>query len=110
MFSERCRRCKGKTPKVGALGDAQTLVGIFQIPTDNHIHSLLDAIEPVAVYPLFDFVFDGFQGAGVIDAFRSTDNRLLLALDGTIFHHKSYRVPAVRVKPITTAKSAIRTR
>jgi hypothetical protein len=62
--------------------NAQTLFGVFQIPTDNHIRSLLDAVEPVAVYPLFDFVVDGFQGAGVIDAFRSTDNRLLLALDG----------------------------
>ena len=63
--------------------NAQTLFGVFQIPTDNHIRSLLDAVEPVAVYPLFDFVVDGFQGAGEIDAFRSTDNRLLLALDGT---------------------------
>jgi len=63
--------------------NAQTLFGVFHIPTDNHIRSLLDAVEPMAVYPLFDFVFDGFQGAGVIDTFRSTDNRLLLALDGT---------------------------
>ena len=63
--------------------NAQTLFGVFQIPTDNHIRSLLDAVEPAAVYPLFDFVFNGFQHAGVIDSFRSTDNRLLLALDGT---------------------------
>jgi len=63
--------------------NAQTLFGAFQIPTDNHIRSLLDAVEPATVYPLFDFVFDGFQRAGVIDAFRTTDNRLLLALDGT---------------------------
>ena len=53
------------------------------IPTDNQIRTLLDAVEPTSVYPLFDFVFDGFQRAGEIDAFRSTDNRLLLALDGT---------------------------
>ena len=52
------------------------------IPTDNHIRSLLDAVEPVAVYPLFDFVFDGFQRSGEIDSFRTADNRLLLALDG----------------------------
>jgi len=63
--------------------NAQTLFGVFKIPTDNHIRSLLDAVEPATVYPLFDFVFDGLQRAGVIDAFRSTDNRLLLALDGT---------------------------
>ncbi|WP_262965118.1 ISNCY family transposase [Methylobacter psychrophilus] len=63
--------------------NAQTLFGVFKIPTDNHIRSLLDAVEPATVYPLFDFVFDGLQRAGVIDTFRSTDNRLLLALDGT---------------------------
>jgi hypothetical protein len=63
--------------------NAQTLFGVFQIPTDNHIRTLLDAVEPTAVYPLFDFVFDGFQHAGVIDSFRTADNRLLLALDGT---------------------------
>jgi hypothetical protein len=63
--------------------NAQTLFGVFQIPTDNHIRTLLDAVEPAAVYPLFDFVFDGFQHSGVIDSFRTADNRLLLALDGT---------------------------
>src|SRR5450631_352651 len=63
--------------------NAQTLFNVFQIPTDNHIRSLLDPVEPALVYPLFDFVFEGFQRAGVIDSFRATDNRLLLALDGT---------------------------
>ena len=63
--------------------NAQTLFGVFDIPTDNHIRTLLDAVEPAAVYPLFDFVIDGFQRAGVIDAFRTTDHRLLLAFDGT---------------------------
>ena len=63
--------------------NAQTLFNVFQIPTDNHIRSLLDPVEPALVYPLFDFVFDGFQRAGVVDSFRATDNRLLLALDGT---------------------------
>ena len=63
--------------------NAQTLFGVFQIPTDNHIRSLLDAVEPVSVYPLFDFIFDGFNRAGVIDSFRTKDRQLLLALDGT---------------------------
>jgi len=62
--------------------NAQTLFGVFQIPTDNHIRTLLDAVKPEAVYPLFDFIVDGFQHAGVIDAFRTADHRLLLALDG----------------------------
>jgi hypothetical protein len=63
--------------------NAHSLFGVFKIPTDNHIRSLLDSVEPASVYPLFDFVFDGFQRAGVINSFRMPDNRLLLALDGT---------------------------
>jgi hypothetical protein len=63
--------------------NAQTLFDVFQIPTDNHIRSLLDPVEPASVYPMFDFLFDGFQRAGVVDSFRTTDHRLLLALDGT---------------------------
>ena len=48
--------------------NAHSLFGVFKIPTDNHIRSLLDSVEPTSVYPLFDFVFDGFQRAGVIDS------------------------------------------
>ena len=63
--------------------NAQTLFGVFQIPTDNHLRTLLDGVKPAAVYPLFDVVFDGLQRSGVIDSFRTADPRLLLALDGT---------------------------
>jgi hypothetical protein len=63
--------------------NVQTLFGAFQIPTDNHIRSLLDAVEPAAVYPMFDFIVDGLQRSGVVDAMRTADKRLLLALDGT---------------------------
>lgn len=69
--------------------NAHTLFGVFQIPTDNHIRSLLDAVEPASVYPLFDFIVDGFQRAGIVDSFRSTDHRLLLALDGTQYFSSS---------------------
>ena len=66
--------------------NAQTLFGVFQIPTDNHIRSLLDGVEPTAVYPMFDFIVDGFHRSGVIDSFRGADQRLLLALDGTQYY------------------------
>ena len=55
--------------------NAQTLFGVFQIPTDNHIRSLLDGVEPTAVYPMFDFIVDGFQRSGVIDSFRGSDQQ-----------------------------------
>lgn len=62
--------------------NARTLFGIFQIPTDNHIRHLLDAVKPEAVHPMFDFIVDGFQRSGILDTFRNESNRLLLALDG----------------------------
>jgi hypothetical protein len=66
--------------------NAQTLFGVFKIPSDNHIRDLLDVVEPSEVYPMFDFIFDGFQRSGVVDAFRGPDKRLLLALDGTQYY------------------------
>ena len=57
-FQRTMQKTQGKN-------NAQTLFGVFEIPTDNHIRSLLDAVEPDAVYPLFDFVFDGLQRSGV---------------------------------------------
>lgn len=75
-FQQTMQETQGKN-------NAHTLFNVFQIPTDNHIRSLLGPVSPVAVYPMFDFVFDGFQRAGIIDSFRAADNRLLLALDGT---------------------------
>jgi hypothetical protein len=63
--------------------NAQTLFGVHQIPTDNHIRSLLDAVEPSAAYPMFPFVFKGLQQAGVLDSYRAVNHTLLLALDAT---------------------------
>lgn len=63
--------------------NAQTLFGVFEIPTDNHLRTLLDAVAPGEVTPLFHVVLDGLRRAGVVDAFRSVGDRVLLALDGT---------------------------
>ena len=49
-FQRTMQKTQGKN-------NAQTLFGVFEIPTDNHIRSLLDAVEPEAVYPLFDQQF-----------------------------------------------------
>lgn len=36
--------------------NAQTLFGVHQVPTDNHIRSLLDAVDPAQVYPMFPYI------------------------------------------------------
>jgi hypothetical protein len=62
--------------------NAQTLFGVHQIPSDNQIRHLLDATEPGRVKPLFAYLFDALNQAGVIEAYRSVNQTLLLAFDG----------------------------
>ena len=50
--------------------NVQTLFGAFQSPTDYHIRSLLDAVQPESLSPMFGFVFDGLNQAGIVDSFR----------------------------------------
>ena len=59
--------------------NAQTLFGVHQIPTDNHIRDLLDEVEAPAVYPMFSYIFQGLDQAGVLDSYRAVGNTLLLA-------------------------------
>ncbi|MEA5466668.1 ISNCY family transposase, partial [Leptothoe sp. PORK10 BA2] len=41
--------------------NAQTLFGVHQIPSDNHIRDLLDGISPTVLYPVFDDIFQVLQ-------------------------------------------------
>jgi hypothetical protein len=63
--------------------NARTLFGVHEIPSDNHIRSLLDATPPGTLKPVYAFLFDALEQAGVVDSFRSVGGTLLLALDGT---------------------------
>lgn len=63
--------------------NARTLFGVHEIPSDNHLRSLLDATPPAALKPMYAFLFDALTQAGVVDSFRALDSTLLLALDGT---------------------------
>lgn len=63
--------------------NARTLFGVHEIPSDNQIRSLLDATPPATLKPVYAFLFDALEQAGVVDSFRSVGGTLLLALDGT---------------------------
>lgn len=69
--------------------NVQTLFGAFEIPTDNHIRSLLDAVEPASVYPLFPFILKGLVQAGVVDSYRVLNHTALLVFDGTRYFSSS---------------------
>ena len=63
--------------------NAQTLFGVHDIPSDNQIRHLLDATEPGRVKPLFSYIFNALNQAGVVETYRSVNQTLLLAFDGT---------------------------
>lgn len=75
-FQSAMQQTKGKN-------NAQSLFGITQIPCNNHIRDLLDEVCPSHVSPVFTYIFDGLTNAGHLDSFRSYNDNLLIALDGT---------------------------
>ena len=74
--------------------NAQTLFGMSQIPTDNCVRTMLDPVAPGQLFPLFTQIFQALNAGGHIEPFRvpldpsaSGPGRLLIALDGTAYHH-----------------------
>jgi hypothetical protein len=66
--------------------NAQTLFGIQDIPTDNHIRDLLDAVPPQRVFPMFERIITALDELGHLQAFHAVNDQLLIALDGTQYH------------------------
>jgi hypothetical protein len=63
--------------------NAQTLLGVEQIPCDNQIRTLLDPIAPTYLDPVFVEVFESLQQRRMLTHFRVLGDQLLVALDGT---------------------------
>lgn len=63
--------------------NAKSLFGIQKIPSDNHISDMLDGVPPKTVFPVFTFILEALGAAGHLNGFRSYNNNLLCALDGT---------------------------
>lgn len=65
------------------VNNAASLFGIDRIPSDNHTRNMLDIVPPETVFPVFHYVMEKANGAGIIDPFRSYNRNLLCAFDGT---------------------------
>ena len=63
--------------------NTQTLFGMANIPSDNQIRNLLDPVSPKAIFPLFSTTVNTLHEAGLLDAYRSFNGDLLMAVDGT---------------------------
>jgi hypothetical protein len=66
--------------------NAQSLLQMGEIPCDNHIRDLLDEVPPAEVLPMFGYLFEGLKASGHLEAYRSVQGTLLVALDGTEYH------------------------
>lgn len=76
------------------ISNARTLFGITDIPTDNHIRTVLDSVSDDTVHPVFNDCFEALQKSGHVDSFRipiGNKNDLLIALDGTEYF-SSHRI------------------
>ncbi len=63
--------------------NGRTLFRIDKIPCDNQIRALLDPVPANCLFPVFDKTLTMLQETNVLDEFRSFNNDLLIALDGT---------------------------
>ena len=63
--------------------NCQTLFGMAKIPTDNHIRSMLDPVDPSHLQPCFDATIALLRRRGGLAGFERLGGRTLVALDGT---------------------------
>ena len=70
------KRAKGRS-------NAESIFGIEKVPCDNQIRQLLDPIAPSYLFPMFELTFNTLEATGQLDAFRTFDDNLLFAFDGT---------------------------
>ncbi len=63
--------------------NCHSLFGMKAIPTDNHIRSMLDPVDPSHLRPAFDQALDALRQQGGLAPFQRLGGRVLIALDGT---------------------------
>jgi hypothetical protein len=65
--------------------NAQTMFGIFHIPTNQQIKNILDGIPATALIGVFDWVYQVMRDQGLLQSFEYLGG-LMVALDGTQYH------------------------
>jgi hypothetical protein len=69
--------------------NAQSLFGVHQIPSDNHICDLLDEVKPEKVFTVFSKILQELEASQQLTRFRSFAGNLLMAMDGTEYFRSS---------------------
>ena len=63
--------------------NCQTLFKMEQIPTENHVRTMLDPIPPETLFPMFAKTLAAIEAGGGLDTFKRLGGHVLIALDGT---------------------------
>jgi hypothetical protein len=66
--------------------NAATMLGITDIPSDNHIRNILDKIEPSSFKKVYEDIIIVIEQIGILKEFIFMKDYLLVALDGTYYH------------------------
>lgn len=72
--------------KINGTSNAQTLFEMTKIPTDNHIRDMLDPIAPKYLNSVYASVFEALKEGDYLESYRSLNNTILVAIDGTQYH------------------------
>jgi hypothetical protein len=81
-FQRTIEKSKGRS-------NVQTLFGVHQIPSDNHIRDLLDPLKPALVSPVFEQALQLLDRGGQLNNFRTLADDVLIAMDGTEYFSSS---------------------
>jgi hypothetical protein len=63
--------------------NCQTLFAMQRIPTDNHIRTMLDPVEPEALFAMFGQALAALEKGGGLAPLQRLGGHVLIALDGT---------------------------
>jgi hypothetical protein len=69
--------------------NAQSFFGVHEIPCDNQIRHLLDAVPPQLLEPLYEQLLQCLMDEGVIERYRTLADKVLLAFDGVTYFSSS---------------------
>jgi hypothetical protein len=81
-FQRTIEKSKGRS-------NVQTLFGVHQIPSDNHIRDLLDPLKPALVSPVFEQALQMIESGGQLNSYRTLAENVLIAMDGTEYFSSS---------------------
>ena len=70
----------------------RSVFGLQAIPSDTQMRSILDAVDPDEIRPVFGDIFAALHEGNALDDFRLLDGHYLIALDG-VESFRSKKVP-----------------